>query len=257
MTAFLQGKPFRVHLKLDTGMHRLGFDESDLDEAIALLRVNPNVEVVSIFSHLAGSDDAAHDAFSRGQYDRFIRSADKITTMLGYRPLRHILNSAGILRLTDLQLDMVRLGIGLYGVDPTGGDHPNLRPAASLKTRISQIKNITAGESIGYGRLGRAASDIQIGIIAIGYADGYSRAFSNGVGQVLVNGRRARVIGNVCMDMTMIDITNMGVKEGDIVTLFGPGIAIQDVAASINTIPYEILTNTSERVKRVFLAEGI
>jgi alanine racemase len=257
ITVFLQGKPCRVHLKLDTGMHRLGFDESDLDEVIALLQANPNVEVVSIFSHLAGSDDATHDAFSRGQYERFTRYADKVTQMLGFKPLRHLLNSAGILRLTDMQLDMVRLGIGLYGVDPTAGDHSGLRPAASLKTRISQVKEITAGESIGYGRVGRAESDIRIGVMAIGYADGYSRAFSNGVGQVLINGRRARVIGNVCMDMTMVNITNLDVREGDVVTLFGQGMAIQEVAATINTIPYEILTNTSERVKRVFRADGI
>jgi alanine racemase len=156
-----------------------------------------------------------------------------------------------------MQLDMVRLGIGLYGVDPTAGDHSGLRPAASLKTRISQVKEITAGESIGYGRVGRAESDIRIGVMAIGYADGYSRAFSNGVGQVLINGRRARVIGNVCMDMTMVNITNLDVREGDVVTLFGQGMAIQEVAATINTIPYEILTNTSERVKRVFRADGI
>ncbi|MBL0741700.1 bifunctional UDP-N-acetylmuramoyl-tripeptide:D-alanyl-D-alanine ligase/alanine racemase [Chryseolinea lacunae] len=253
---YLKGKPARIHLKLDTGMHRLGFEESHLPEVIALLKANTHIQVASIFSHLAGADEAAHDDFSRTQGETFRRWADLISTALGYRPLYHVLNSPGILRLRELQFDMVRLGIGLYGVDPTSETHP-LKPVATLKTIISQIKKINKGESIGYGRRGVAERDITIGTIAIGYADGFSRAFSRGAGSVLVQGVRASVIGNVCMDMTMIDITGIEAQEGDEVIIFGKGLPIQEVAASIQTIPYEILTNTSERVKRVFVADGI
>jgi Alr-MurF fusion protein len=151
----------------------------------------------------------------------------------------------------------VRLGIGLYGVDPTREGFQELKPVASLKTIISQVKHIPAGDSIGYGRRGNAQRDMKLATIAIGYADGFNRAFSRGAGEVLVNGKRVKVVGNVCMDMTMIDITEVEAQEGDEVVLFGNGLPIQEVAAMINTIPYEILTNTSERVKRVFVAESI
>jgi alanine racemase len=153
-------------------------------------------------------------------------------------------------------MDMVRLGIGMYGVDPVSQNH-QLKPVATLKTIISQKRHVKRGESIGYGRRGIAAHDIDVATIAIGYADGYSRAFSNGSGVVLVNGKRAPVIGNVCMDMTMIDVTGLDAREGDEVIVFGEALPLHEVAARINTIPYEILTNTSERVKRIFVAESI
>jgi alanine racemase len=152
---------------------------------------------------------------------------------------------------------MVRLGIGLYGVDPTEEKFDELQPAASLKTVISQIKKIRAGETVGYGRRGLALRDLTIATIAIGYADGFSRSFSQGKGRVIVNGQRAPIIGNVCMDMSMIDITGIPANEGDEVVVFGDGLSIQEVANSVGTIPYEILTNTSARVKRVFISEGI
>ena len=152
---------------------------------------------------------------------------------------------------------MVRLGIGLYGVDPTTEGYSQLQPVATLKTIISQIKHIKEGETIGYGRNGIASKDITIATIAIGYADGFSRAFSQGVGEVMITGKRARVIGNVCMDMTMVDVTGIEAKEGDEVIVFGKEFTIQEIAAKIKTIPYEILTSTSERVKRVFVADGI
>jgi len=253
---YLQGKPCKIHLKLDTGMHRLGFEATHLDEVIALLLANPQIRVASIFSHLAGADEATHDDFSKAQGRTFETWANQISEALSYRPLYHILNSPGILRLPELQFDMVRLGIGLYGVDPTSEVHP-LKPVVTLKTIISQIKKIKQGESIGYGRRGVAEKDTLIGTIAIGYADGFSRAFSRGAGHVLIHGMPARVIGNVCMDMTMVDITGIDAKEGDEVIVFGKGLPIQEVAASINTISYEILTSTSERVKRVFVSEGI
>lgn len=253
---FLKGRSIGIHVKLDTGMHRLGFDEQDIDELIQTLRINPALKVRSIFSHLAGSDEADHDLFSRQQYARFRTMAEKISNNLFDSPLLHILNTPGILRFSDWQLDMVRLGIGLYGVDPTI-DERKLKPVLTLKTIISQIKRIPKGESVGYGRRGVADKNMKIGTIAIGYADGFNRAFSGGVGKVLVHGKRAPVVGNVCMDMTMIDITGIDAEEGDEVIVFGDQLPVEELAKSIKTIPYEILTNTSERVKRVFVAESM
>lgn len=180
-----------------------------------------------------------------------------VSDTLNQKPLRHILNSPGILRLRDYQLDMVRLGIGLYGVNPTSEDFSELQPVATLKTVISQIKKIKSDETVGYGRHGKSKPEMTIATLAIGYADGFSRSFSKGKGHALINGKRAPVIGNVCMDMTMVDITDIDAHEGDEAIIFGDGLPISEVAASIGTIPYEILTNTSERVKRVFFAEGI
>jgi Alr-MurF fusion protein len=254
---FLQGRACKVHVKIDTGMHRLGFERYEIDALISRLADHPNVRVASVFTHLAGADEAMHDDFSKEQGARFREMADQISKRLGYRPLYHVLNSPGILRLPEFQFDMVRLGIGLYGVDPTVEHHSELRPVATLKTIISQIKHIPPGESIGYGRKGKAEKPLTVATIAIGYADGFSRAFSQGKGKVLVHGKPAPVIGNVCMDMTMIDITGIPANEGDEVVVFGKELPIQEVASSIQTIPYEILTNTSERVKRVFVAESI
>ncbi len=254
---FLNEKSCKIHIKIDTGMHRLGFENYQIDELIALLVKYPNLTVASIFSHLAGADEAQHDTFSKEQGYRFKNMADKISDSLKYRPLYHILNSPGIMRLPEFQFDMVRLGIGLYGIDPSADHKDWLKPVATLKTIISQIKNINKGESVGYGRKGKAMEPITIATIAIGYADGFSRAFSGGVGKVIVNGKPAPVIGNVCMDMTMIDITGIIAREGDDVIVFGKELPIQNLAESIHTIPYEILTNTSERVKRVFVAESM
>jgi len=254
--SFLEGRPWNIHIKIDTGMHRLGFEAEEVEELIALLKTNRNIKVASVFTHLAGSDEAEHDAFSKQQAETFFKSAAKISAALGYKPILHVLNTPGILRLPEWQLDMVRLGVGLYGVDPTTAKHP-LKPVATLKTVISQIREVKEGESIGYGRKGKAKKTMKLATIAVGYADGYSRAFSQGVGEVSVRGERVPVVGNVCMDMTMIDTTGIEAKEGDEVILFGAVLPIQEVADKINTIAYEILTNTSERVKRVFVAESI
>ncbi|MBT1704207.1 bifunctional UDP-N-acetylmuramoyl-tripeptide:D-alanyl-D-alanine ligase/alanine racemase [Chryseosolibacter indicus] len=254
---FLDGRESTIHLKLDTGMHRLGFDEGDIEELKGLLIKHQNITVASIFSHLAGADEAMHDQFSKQQGEKFFRLANDVSSILPAKPLYHLLNSPGILRLPEMQFDMVRLGIGLYGVDPTQERIGALKPVATLKTFISQIKTIPAGESIGYGRRGNAEKEMRIATIAIGYADGFSRAFSRGIGKVLINGKMASVVGNVCMDMTMVDVTGIDAREGDEVIIFGKEFSIHDVANRINTIPYEILTSTSERVKRVFVAEGI
>ncbi len=260
LTSFLEfvgNQPATVHIETDTGMHRLGFEQEDVSDIVSMLQSNPNVRVASVFSHLAGADEAVHDGFSQAQFNLFQQFYISLTRPLNIKPLRHILNSPGILRLPDLQMDMVRLGIGLYGVNPTDEPLLQLQPVATLKTVISQIRTITKGETVGYGRKGTPEHDIQLATIAIGYADGFSRGFSGGKGVVLVNGQRAPVVGNVCMDMTMIDVTGLGAREGDEVIIFGEGLPIHEVAQRLGTIPYEILTNTSERVKRVFFAEGI
>jgi len=254
---FLSGREVRIHLEVETGMHRLGLNDFEMNEVLELLKHSKNIDVASVFSHLAGSDESIHDGYSKEQFEKYQASYDKLSDGLGKKPLRHILNSAGILRLPSFQMDMVRLGIGLYGVDPTADRFAQLQQATALKTVISQIKRIKKGETVGYGRKGVAEQELTIATIAIGYADGFSRSFSRGRGHVLVNGKKAPVIGNVCMDMTMIDITGISAKEGDEVIIFGDGLSIHEVAALIDTIPYEILTNTSSRVKRVFVSEGI
>jgi alanine racemase len=238
-------------------MHRLGFEKSDIREIITLLTQHRHLQVASIFSHLAGADEEGHDDFSKSQADQFRSCADLISEALSYKPLYHLLNSPGILRLPYLQFDMVRLGIGLYGVDPTNENIKELKPVATLKTIISQIKKIPKGDSIGYSRKGIAEKELKLATIAIGYADGFSRSQSQGTGEVLIKNNRAKVVGNVCMDMTMVDVTGMDVQEGDEVIIFGNGLPIQEVAAKIRTIPYELLTSVSQRVKRVFIAEGM
>ena len=256
LATYLNGADCSVHVKIDTGMKRLGFSPDELPGLLELLQEHPNIRVASIFSHLAGADEGAHDAFSQQQFDTFIDASSRVISSLGYTPLRHILNTSGILRLSRFQMDMVRLGIGLYGVDPTSGMH-GLKTVVTLKTIISQIKHIRKGETVGYGRRGIADRDTTTGTIAIGYADGYSRAFSRGVGKVLVNGKQAPVFGNVCMDMTMIDLTGIEANEGDEVIIFGRDLPVQELADSVKSIPYEILTSTSERVRRVFVTDTI
>lgn len=246
----------KAHIKLDTGMHRLGFEEEHLEELCAALNSNLNVlKIASVFTHLAGADEEEHNDFSETQIHSFTKFYEKISSAIGYRPIAHVANSAGIVRFPDAQLDMVRLGIGLYGVEASGIETSALQVVGTLKTVISQIKNIPKGESIGYSRKWKAEHDMKIATIAIGYADGFNRKFSNGIGVVSVNGVRCPIVGNVCMDMCMVDITNVNAKEGDEVVLFGNEIKIQELAERIGTIPYEILTNVSERVNRIFYSE--
>ncbi len=244
----------KIHLKLETGMNRLGFEAEHLPELIRTLRQNPRLHVAAIFSHLAASEDPQHRDFTLAQIERFEIVADKISKPLGYQPLRHIVNSAGIAHYPDAQFDMVRLGIGLYGVGTNADEQTHLQTVGTLKTTISQIKHVKAGETVGYGRRGNVLTDSTIATIAIGYADGFDRRFSLGNGKVWVNGHLAPVIGSVCMDMTMVDITNIPAQEGDTVVVFGAESPIQQLAAWANTIPYELMTGIGERVKRVFFA---
>lgn len=246
--------PPPIHLKIETGMNRLGFAPEALPELLGILQNHPQLNVAGIFTHFSSADDPNEDDYTRQQAALFQQCYEQLAADLGYRPIGHALNSAGIARWPMFQWDMVRLGIGLYGFD-SSGTLPALKPIATLKTRISQIKTVKAGDSIGYGRKGRASQDGRIGTIAIGYADGYSRAFGNGQAWVLVNGRQARTVGNICMDMTMIDLTGIEAQEGDEVIVFGERPHITDLAKWAHTIPYEILTNVSQRVKRVFVSE--
>ena len=250
--------PPPIHLKLDTGMRRLGFDEADLSELIAVLRQHAaRLPVASVMTHLAAADEAAHDDFTQAQLASFRRMAGALEAALGHAVLKHALNSAGILRFPDAHFDMVRLGIGLYGVDASGRDTAALRPVSQLRTTISQIKTLPAGHTVGYGRRGAATAGARrIATLAIGYADGYDRRFGNGAGVVLVHGQAAPLVGSVCMDMCMVDVTDIPqARAGDVALLFGEGLPLTELAGRIGTIAYELLTNVSERVKRVFVSE--
>ncbi len=248
-----------IHLKLDTGMHRLGFEEQDIDELLKLLKPDndgPFFTVKTIFSHLAASEAPAHDDFTRQQFARFQKMYDQLVRRLGYRPMRHILNSGGIVRFPAQQMEMVRLGIGLYGIDSSGLLQNRLQTVNTLKATISQLKNVAVGETVGYGRLGVASRPMRIATLSLGYADGLLRRAGNGQFSVLINGRRAPLIGNVCMDMTMADATEIpDAVAGDSVIIFGKELPVQELAASLGTIPYEIFTTISERVKRVYVQE--
>ena len=246
---------YPVHIKLDTGMHRLGFETKDLFELGNLLHTSGPFKVQSVFSHLAASDSPEHDSFTRLQAAEFLRGCEILQTALGYSFIRHIANTSSIHRHPALQLDMVRLGIGLYGIDNNAAMQAKLKNVSTLKTTISQIKKVAAGESIGYSRMGRASADTLIATVRIGYADGYPRVLSNGVGRMWVKGNLVPVIGNVCMDMTMLDITGTTIKEGDEVVVFGESLPVTDLATSAQTIAYEILTGVSQRVKRVYFEE--
>ena len=243
-----------IHLKIETGMNRLGFDQSEIGTLITLLSQNLHIKIGGIFTHFSSSDSKEEDAFTKNQAALFDQAYDKIASAIGYRPLKHAVNSAGIARWPQFHYDMVRLGIGLYGFD-SSQEVSGLRPISQLKTKISQIKAVKAGESIGYSRKGLAEKDSLIATIALGYADGYTRLFGNGNAYVMINGKKARTIGNVCMDMTMIDVTGLDAKVGDEVIVFGVDPSIEDLAYWSQTIPYEILTNVSQRVKRVFVSE--
>lgn len=246
---------YPVHIKLDTGMRRLGFEPQDIAELCDQLRRSSTFKVQSVFSHLAASDSASHDEFTRFQSGLFFSGCDQLQQALGYPFLKHIANTSAIHRHHDLQMDMVRLGIGLYGVDSQPGIQQQLKNVTTLKTTVSQLKKVSTGESVGYSRKGIATKDSVIATVRIGYADGYPRLLSNGVGSMWINGHRVPVIGNVCMDMTMLDVTGLPVNEGDEVIVFGEELPVTEMAAASQTIAYEILTGISQRVKRVYFEE--
>lgn len=253
--ALPEAHPLNIHIKLDTGMHRLGFSKNEIPELIQRIKANPMLRVASVFSHLATADNPSEDEFTLSQIHCFEEGSQMIVDAFPYKVLRHILNTAGITRFTKYQFDMVRLGIGLYGVPTCEADKDFLQPVVSLKTTINQIKNIPAGDSIGYNRHGRAEKDMRIGIIPIGYADGLSRLLGNGNGKFYINGQQVKVIGDICMDMCMLDLTDVQAEEGDTIVIFDAEHSIFDIAKACQTIPYEIMTSISQRVKRIYYQE--
>lgn len=241
---------FPIHIKLDTGMHRLGFAPSEVPELIHRLKRQSAVIPRSVFSHLVGSDSTQFDAFTRRQIETFEQATEELQSAFPHKILRHICNTAGIARYPGAQFDMVRLGVGLYGVDPFA--NRMLHNVSTLKTTILQIRDVPQEETVGYSRKGRLDRDSRIAAIPIGYADGLNRHLGNGRAWCLVNGRRAPYVGNICMDVCMIDVTDIDCKEGDKVIIFGEGLPVTELAEILDTIPYEILTSVSTRVKRVY-----
>ena len=241
-----------IHVKIDSGMHRLGFYKEDMPWLLNKLKAQKAVRVASVFSHLAGSDEPQFDAFTRDQIAYFDACAEELKAGLGYPVLKHICNSAGIERFADAQYDMCRLGIGLYGFSFAGAQ---LRNVCTLETTILSVKTVRAGETIGYGRHTKLDEDRTIAVIPIGYADGFDRRFSNYGGEVWVRGKRCPVVGNVCMDQAMIDVTGADARPGDIAEVFGEHMPLQELADKLGTITYEILTSVSRRVQRIYFYE--
>ncbi len=257
LTDFIQAaeeeglEDYPIHIKIDSGMHRLGFELADIPALAVRLKQTKSVRVASIFSHLAGADEQQFDEFTLGQIEKFTECANALSAQL---PLQgagglHILNSAGIERFTDYQFDMCRLGIGMYGFSAAG---TKLRNVCSLKTTLLSVKTVQAGESIGYGRNTFLTENRQIAVIPIGYADGFDRRLGNYGGEVIVRGKRCPVVGNVCMDLAMIDVTGTDAQAGDEAIIFGDNLPIEELAEKLGTITYEILTSVSRRVKRIY-----
>lgn len=244
---------YPIHVKIDTGMHRLGFNTEDIPALCERIKGQSGVVIRSVFSHLAGSDSPEFDNFTRQQIDTFTRAAEALEQGCEYKVIKHILNSAGIERFPEHQKDMVRLGISLYGVSASG--IKGLRSVSTLKTTILQIRDVPAGDTIGYSRRGNATRDSRIAIIPIGYADGLNRRLSCGVGEVVVNGKRCPIVGNICMDTCMVDVTDVEAREGDSAIIFGEELPVSELAEKLGTIPYEIFTSISPRVKRVYFRE--
>lgn len=247
---------YPVHIKLDTGMHRLGFLERDIPALVDILKRQKVVRPASVFSHLAVADEPLQDDYTRMQFEIFDRCADMLQAAFNHRIMRHILNSTGISRFPEHQYDLVRLGICLYGIPTlTDGSQSALRPVSSLSTTVISIKDWPAGTTIGYGRKGVLHRPSRVATIPVGYADGINRHLGNGNMNVLVNGCVCPTVGNICMDACMIDVTDAPCAVGDRVEIFGDRMPVADIAKTLDTIPYEILTSVSSRVKRIYYRE--
>jgi len=246
---------YPIHLKIDTGMHRLGFQEHDLPKLLLILKNNDSVKIQSILSHLAASEDLQQQTFTKKQIQLFDQLSYNISEELHIKLLRHLVNSSGIHHYPEAQFDMVRLGIGLYGIENIASVQHKLQRVGTLKSVISQIRTIPTKDSVGYGRRFVAKEEMQIATIPIGYADGIRRAWGNEKGYVMIHQQKARIIGSICMDMLMVDVTNISCQEGNEVIILGEQPNLQEMADVIGTIPYEILTGISQRVKRIFYRE--
>lgn len=254
-TAFAKAKKqknYPIHIKINTGLNRLGFKKNDLDFIVGQCENTTALKVKSIFSHLAASEDKSEETFTLDQIKSFTQTAETLIDRIGYRPFLHQSNTSAILNYPEAQFDMVRVGIGLYGYGNSPKEDQHLKPIATLVSVISQIHTIEPGESVGYNRAFKAENKSTTATVPIGHADGISRALGNGAGSVYIQGKAAPIIGNVCMDMIMVDITDIDCQEGDDVIIFGPNHSAVHLAESMNSIPYEILTAVSQRVKRVF-----
>lgn len=245
--------PYPIQIKIDTGMHRLGFNPKEIEELILLLKQNEEyVKIESIFSHLAASDEPYHDSFTDQQANLFESTTSRLNAKFNYQIDRHLLNTNGIIRFTKYQYEMVRLGIGLYGICADEDTQKKLKTVSTLKSKISHIIKVQKNDTVGYNRKGAVDKDKTIATIPLGYADGFNRLLSNGNWEVLVKNQKAPVIGNISMDMSMIDVSNIDCQPGDEVVIFGKQNTISDMATRIKTIPYELFTIISPRVKRVF-----
>ena len=246
----------KIHVEIDTGMHRLGFAPADMGElGLRIKDLDLAIEVASVFSHLAASETSDSDNFTRGQLEVFSAAAAVLETGLGYTVLKHIENTGGILRFADARFTMVRLGIGLYGVDPRGLVEAALQPVTRWVSTISQVQLVKAGEGVGYGMHGVSDRDREVAVIAAGYADGLWRADGQANSGVWIKGVEAPFVGNICMDMAMVDVTGLNCKPGDEVELFGENLRVETLAQRRSTIPYEVLTAVSQRVARVYVEE--
>jgi alanine racemase len=247
--------PVPIHIKLETGMHRLGFEQDQLELLMDKIENSPAVFIKSVFSHLAASEDASHDEFTNIQISRFKEMSQMVAGYVDYPIMRHLLNSHGVLRFPRAKFEMVRLGIGIYGVSQYKLKELELKNVSTLKSTISQVKEVPKNETIGYGRKGRVNKKMKIAIIPVGYADGLNRKLGNGKGKLWINGNPASIVGDICMDMCMVNITGLNVEEGDEVIVFGESYPVGDFAKDLDTIPYEVLTSISQRVKRVYIHE--
>ena len=244
-------RDYPIHIKLDTGMHRLGFMTDELPELVEFLKQTPEVKVKAVFSHLCVAEDPSEDPFTLGQIHLFRDNVNYIADGIGYMPMRHILNSAGIERFPQFQFDMVRLGIGIYGISAL--PEKKLAPVASLKCKVLQVKTLGPQDTIGYGRWGHAKEGTVIATIPVGYADGLDRHLGRGNASFSVNGHRAPTIGNICMDMCMLDVTGIPCAVGDTVTIFGEDPTASELAGILGTIPYEILVSVPRRIHRLVI----
>ena len=245
-------KNYPVHIKFNTGLNRLGFWKNDVTYLVSKLNETASIKIKSIFSHLAASEDLNEKNFTQSQIDSFKNITTELIPQLGYTPILHICNTSGILNYPKAHFDMVRTGIGLYGFGNSKKENKHFKPIGTLKTVISQIHQIEKGESVGYNRAYKSDAFIKTATSPIGHADGISRQYGNGKGFVSINGEKAPIIGNVCMDMIMVDVTHINCKEGDEVIVFGPKHTAEQLAEQVNTISYELITAVSQRIKRVY-----
>ncbi|MBT0607027.1 alanine racemase [Aequorivita echinoideorum] len=244
-------KNYPIHLKFNTGLNRLGFQETDISFICEKLKSTKAVKVKSVFSHLAASEDLKEIDFTKSQISQFQKISEKIIDTLGYRPLFHCANTSGIINYPNAHFDMVRTGIGLYGFGNDEEENKHLKPVGTLKTIISQIHTVEIGQSVGYNRGFIAEKITRSATLPLGHADGIPRSYGKGKGWVTINGEKAHILGNVCMDMIMVDVTNINCEEGDEAVIFGPQTTADELSAAINSISYELITAVSQRVKRI------